>query len=109
ARCDGLTDAVADLKKQLTDTSRQAARLTEPTGTIHLYNTYTRPVSIVVNGRSYQLEPGETQTLANQSVGTVTYEVLGLSARTTRTLTADRPLDIEVYDLGRGPIKTAMR
>jgi hypothetical protein len=106
ARCDGLTEEVAELRKRLADTSRQAARLTEATGTIRLYNTFSRPVSVVVNGRSYPLEPGESHTLSNQPVGTVTYEVLGISPRTTRALTADRPLDIEVFDLARGPIKT---
>ncbi len=105
ARCDGLTEELTDLRKRLNDTSRQAARLTEATGTIHLYNTYGQPVSIVLNGRSYQLDPGESHTLSNQPVGPVTYEVLGLSPRTIRTLTADRPLDIEVADLARGPIK----
>lgn len=106
ARCDGLTEELADLRKKLNDTSRQAARLTEGTGTIRLFNTYAQPVSIVLNGRSYQLDPGASQTLSNQSLGTVTYEVLGVAPRVTRTLTADRPLDIEVYDLARGPIKT---
>jgi hypothetical protein len=103
-----LTDAVADLKKQVVDSSRQAARLTEqPAGTIRLYNTSLMPVDVVVNDRAHHLEPGETQVLANQPVGAVNYEVLGLSPRRARTLTADRPLDIEVFDLARGPIKTA--
>ena len=106
ARCDGLTEELTDLRKKLNDTSRQAARMVEGTGTIRLYNTYSRPVSIVVNGRSYQLDPGESNTLSNQPVGPVSYEVLGLSPRTTRTLTADRPLDVEVFDLARGPVKT---
>jgi hypothetical protein len=106
ARCDGLTEQVADLKRRLDDTSRQAARMTEATGTVRLFNTFNRAVSIVVNGRSYQLEPGESHTLANQPLGTVTFEALGVGPRTTRMLTADRPLDIEVYDLARGPIKT---
>jgi peptidoglycan hydrolase CwlO-like protein len=109
ARCDGLTEELVDLRKKLADSSRQAARMTEPTGTIRLFNTYTQPVSIVLNGRSYQLTPGETTVLSNQPVGTVTYEVLGISPRTTRTLTVERPLDIEVFDLARGPIKTAAR
>jgi hypothetical protein len=107
ARCDGLTEQVADLKKRLDESSRQAARMTEATGTIRLFNTYTQPVSIVVNGRSYHLDPAGSATLANQPVGTVTYEVLGLMPRAvTRTLTAERPLEIEVYDMARGPIRT---
>jgi hypothetical protein len=106
ARCDGLTEELTDLKKRLSETSRQAARMVEGTGTIRLYNTYGQPVSIVLNGRSYQLNPGESHTLSNQPIGPVSYEVLGWSAKTTRNLTADRPLDIEVFDLARGPVKT---
>ncbi len=106
ARNDGLTEALADVRQRLADTSRQAARMSEPTGTIHLFNTSAQAASVVVNGRSYQLMPGETQTLANQAVGTVTYAVLGLSPQRTRTLAADRPLDIEVFDLARGPVRT---
>ncbi len=106
ARCDGLTDQIAQLNKKVADGSRQAARLTEPTGTIRLFNTYGLPVSIVVNGRSYHLDPFETRTLAPQPVGPFTYEVLGLAPPTTATLTADRPFDVEVFDLARGPVKT---
>jgi hypothetical protein len=106
ARCDALTEAINNLKQQMSESTRQAARMTEGTGTIRLFNTYAQPVSIVVNKRSYQLDPGASFVLANQPVGQVTYEVIGLSAPVTRTLTPDRALDIEVYDLTRGPVRT---
>jgi DNA mismatch repair ATPase MutS len=108
ARCDALTDAINNLEKRLSDGARQSARITEGTGTgtIRLYNTYGLPVRIVVNGRSYPLEPGETYTLSNQPVGSFTYEVLGLKPPQTVTLNADRPFEIEVFDRAVGPIKT---
>jgi hypothetical protein len=109
ARCDGLTEELAQLKKKTADGTREAARLTEGTGTIRLFNTFGMPVSVVVNNRSYRLDPGETYVLSSQPVGTFTYEVLGIQPRRSETLTADRPFDIEVFDRGRGPIKTPPR
>lgn len=106
ARCDGLNAEIAQLNKKLADTTRQAARLTEGTGTIRLYNTYAMPVDVVVNRRAYHLEPGETYTLASQPMGTFTYEVLGIQPPRTEMLTAERPFDIEVFDRNRGPIRT---
>lgn len=108
ARCDGLNRELAALRKQAADGTRQAARLTEGTGTIRLYNTFGLPVSVVVNGRSYRLDPGETYVLGSQPVGPFDYEVLGLGYehRRTETLTAGKPFEIEVFDRGRGPIKT---
>ena len=91
ARCDGLTDQLTQVKKQLAETnSRQAASIAMPTappplGTIHLYNTSLLPVRIVVNGRSYPLEPGETQTLMGFPVGPVNYEILGLGTEYRKT------------------------
>jgi hypothetical protein len=106
ARCDGLNRELAALRRQAADGGRQAARMTEGTGTIRLYNTYAFPVSVVLNGRSYRLDPGETYTLSSQPLGPFTYEVIGIQPARTETLTADRPFEIEVFDRGRGPIKT---
>jgi len=115
ARCDGLNRELAALRRQAADGSRQAARLTDGTGTIRLHNTFGRTVSIVLNGRepAYRLEPGETAVVNQVPVGSVTYEVLAPGFETpyrrTRTLTADNPLEIEVYDLARGPVRTPPR
>jgi hypothetical protein len=108
ATCDGLTAKVSQLQKKLDETSsRQAARIAE-TGTIRLFNTSLIPVSVHIKGKAYQLEPGESYVLDAQPLGPIDYEVLGagLALRRTKPLTPDRPLDIEVYDLARGPIKT---
>jgi hypothetical protein len=109
ATCDGLTAKISQLQKQLADGSRQAARITEGTGTIRLFNTSLIPADVVVNSRAYRLEPGETVTLANQPVGPFTYEVLGMAPRKDVSLSADRPFDIEVFDLAQGPIRTPRR
>ena len=106
ARCDGLTDQIAQLNRKVADGSRQAARIAEATGTIRLFNTYPMPVDIRVNDRVYHLDPNGSYVLASQPVGSFTYEVLGLSPPATRTLRPDRPYDLEVYDLARGPVKT---
>ncbi len=109
ATCDALNAQISQLKKQLADGSRQAARITEGAGTIRLYNTSPLPADVVVNSRAHHLEPGESVTLANQPVGPFSYEVLGLAPRENVTLTADRPFEIEVFDRARGPIKTPPR
>jgi len=105
AVCDGLQAELAQVKKA--GSSRPSASITEGTGTIRLFNTYGFPVKVRVNTRVYELDPGESYVLASQPVGTFTFEVLGLTPPTTRALTADRPYDLEVYDLARGPLKTS--
>jgi septal ring factor EnvC (AmiA/AmiB activator) len=109
ARCDALTRDVAAMRRQAADGTRQSARMTDATGTIRLFNTFGAPVSVVINGRSYRVEPGETYTLASQPLGPFTYEVLAIQPPRTVTLTPDRPYDIEVYDRSQGPVKTPLR
>jgi hypothetical protein len=112
SRCDGLNREIAALRRQVADGSRQSARITEGTGTgtVRLYNTSGRTVSIILNGRepAYRLEPGGEAVVNQVPVGSVSYEVLGLGFPYTRTrnLTADNPLAIEVFDLAQGPVRT---
>jgi outer membrane murein-binding lipoprotein Lpp len=68
-----------------------------PTGTIRLRNSFPDQVSVVVNGQSYQLLPGETQVLPNQPAGPFTYEVLGIQAPRTVTLAPSERFTITVY------------
>jgi chromosome segregation ATPase len=109
ATCDGLTDKLTQAKKQLAETSRQAARMTDATGTIRLHNTDFRPVEIRVNDRVRLLQPNETVVLESQPLGTHEYEVFALNERHRFTLTADRPFEIEVYNRAVGPVKTPPR
>ncbi len=45
------------------------------TGRIRLLNTFTRPVVVSFNGKSYTLQPNDQTVLADQPVGPLTYEV----------------------------------
>jgi len=71
-------------------------------GRIVLKNTYAMPVRIILNDRSYPLEPGETWVLDNQPAGAFSYEVLGgpsgvVQARVNRFLEAGREYPITVF------------
>jgi hypothetical protein len=46
-------------------------------GTIRLRNTFPEPVSIILDGVSYEVMPNETRDLAGHPAGVFTYEVLG--------------------------------
>jgi len=107
-RMDRLQRDLGDLRSQMSNLERKSFQA-GPTGTaspaggrIILRNTYPQQVSIIVNGRSYQLLPGEAHVLDNQPLGTFTYEILGgptgvIQARVDRSLTADKPFEITVY------------
>jgi hypothetical protein len=100
SRADGMAEELAALRKKLADGgSRVAARIPLDTGTVRLRNTFVQPVSIVVNGRSYRVEVGETLTLDPQPAGTFTYEVLGIQAPQTRPLAAGERVTINVYPI----------
>jgi hypothetical protein len=66
-------------------------------GTIRLRNTFPDQVSVVVNGQSHQLLPGETAVLPNQPAGPFTYEVLGIQPPRTVTLAPNERFTITVY------------
>jgi outer membrane murein-binding lipoprotein Lpp len=68
-----------------------------PMGTIRLHNTFPDQVSVVVNGQSYQLLPGDTQVLQNQPAGPFTYEVLGIQAPKTLNLAPNERFTITVF------------
>jgi predicted RNase H-like nuclease (RuvC/YqgF family) len=72
------------------------------TGTIRMENSFNRPVTIRLNGRSYTLKAGDNLTLENQPAGTFTYEVNAegfgvIQPQLTRTLGADKTFRIRVY------------
>jgi hypothetical protein len=68
------------------------------TARVRLINTFPRPMTIVVNGLSYDVNPGETRFTAPIPFGPFTYEVLGVQPRQTRTLApSPQPFTIEVY------------
>ncbi len=67
------------------------------TGTIRLRNTFPTDQSIVVNGVSYQLAPGEMRDIPGQPPGTFSYEVLGVMARKLVALAPGETVTITVY------------
>ncbi len=67
------------------------------TGNLRVSNTYSQPVSVVVNGRSYRVRVGETLVLEPQPAGTFTYEVLGIQAKQTRPLDPGEDVTISVF------------
>jgi hypothetical protein len=76
---------------------------TAPTGRLRLINTYTVPVSFIVNDQvSYPVAPGETRFTNPLPAGTFTYEVLGvgfgsIQSRVSRALAANETFTIHVH------------
>jgi len=71
------------------------------TGKIRIINTYPGQKTVMVNGRTYRLQPGETQLL-DEPVGRFTYEVFGYHEQPqTRELDAVREFTITVYPILR--------
>jgi hypothetical protein len=69
-----------------------------PTGRVQLSNTWSAPVSVIVNGRSYQVLPGEVKFTDPVPAGTFSYEVVGITApNNVRTLVAGETYRINVY------------
>lgn len=67
------------------------------TGRIRLLNQYSSPMTMVVNGISYRLDPGRERVLDAQPAGPFTYEVLGVQPAITRVLAANETFTIFVY------------
>ena len=69
-----------------------------PTGRVQLSNTWSAPVSVVVNGRSYPVLPGEVKFTEPIPAGTFSYEVLGITApNNLRALAAGETYRINVF------------
>ena len=69
-----------------------------PTGRVQLSNTWGAPVSVIVNGRSYPVLPGEVKFTDPVPAGTFSYEVIGITApNNVRTLAAGETYRISVF------------
>src|SRR5207244_2388875 len=88
-------------------TKPQETRLTYPppselgiappaTGRVEISNTYLTPMSVIVNGRSYRVAPGETLRTDPMPAGSFTYTVLGVTEPRTRLLEANKVFTILV-------------
>jgi hypothetical protein len=67
------------------------------TARIDMINTYSQPVSIVINKRSYPLAPGEHRLSDPIPAGTFTYEVLGVTPLSVRTVAPDKVFTLWVH------------
>jgi hypothetical protein len=68
------------------------------TARVEMVNTYSQPVSIVINNRrSYTLQPGERRLSDPIPAGSFTYEVLGVTPVVTRTVAADKSFTLWVH------------
>jgi hypothetical protein len=100
---DDLKKEVARLRKEVDDLRKRQppsvriSRSPPSTATIRLVNTYSDPVSVVVNGTTYRLEPGETRLLRDQAPGRFTYEVPGIQNAVDRELRAGETFTIHVH------------
>lgn len=94
---------VENLRPSTSGTSRIAASPPENnpsagTGRVEMINTYTQPVSIVINNRrSYTLAPGERRLSDPIPAGAFTYEILGVTPAVTRTVAADKLFTLWVH------------
>ncbi|HLJ96340.1 MAG TPA: hypothetical protein VKU02_24415 [Gemmataceae bacterium] len=92
------------LRNRATPSTRIAASppsdtgLGTPTARIEMANTYSQPVSIVINNRrSYALQPGERRLSDPVPAGSFTYEILGVTPIVTRTVAADKVFTLWVH------------
>jgi hypothetical protein len=66
------------------------------TGTIRLRNSWLEPMSIVVNGQTYLVNPGQDINLTQQPPGAFTYEVPRIGRRATVILNPNETFGITV-------------
>jgi len=98
----GLKTAMQELRDRLSDGTRISgfrppeASAPAPTARIELSNTYDREASIVVNGLSYRLLPGD-RVVVPIAAGTFTYEVLNVTPLRTRSVAANSIFTIQVH------------
>jgi hypothetical protein len=116
AQLRGLNEKIASLEKAMTAMRDQikfyqpapAPAPTPGTGTtitdklplvgrIRLRNDFVNPVSVVVNGKSYRLDPGQSDTLNNIPAGPFSFEIIGIQGRKQETLAANETYTITVF------------
>jgi hypothetical protein len=95
---EALHQDIEALRRQMPATRVAGFPPAEGMGRVRLVNTFPAPVTIVVNRRSYELNPGESRWTEPFRYGPFSYEVLGIQEPRTRALAAnDPPFTIHVY------------
>jgi septal ring factor EnvC (AmiA/AmiB activator) len=67
------------------------------TARVRLVNSYSLPETVIVNGRAYPLQPGETRTTEPIPAGVFSYEVLGVQAVQNRTVGPNETFTITIH------------
>lgn len=95
-----IKDELADLRKELGESRRSAYAGSPPTGSsgarVRLINRYMEQQTVLVNGRSYGLAPGETRTV-DVAPGEFVYEVRGVTEPRPRTVQASEMFTIDIH------------
>jgi small-conductance mechanosensitive channel len=101
-----LRTEVDSLRKTPTSASRESGfapgATTAPlaSGRVELLNTWTAPVAVVVNNRTYRLLPMERRLTDPIPAGTFTYEVINVTApNIARSLAANQVYTIHIHPL----------
>jgi len=104
-RNDKLEARLKELEGQLNQIAKTRIANFPPagaTGRVRLRNSFTRPARVIINERSYPLEPGQSADISNLPVGALSYEVIVdgwgiVQPRTTVMLLAESLRTIEIY------------
>jgi hypothetical protein len=73
------------------------ANATLGTGRVRLVNTFADPMTIIVNGKAYHVQPGETRLSDPVPAGAFTYEVLGVQPPLERQLASNQTFTVTVF------------
>jgi hypothetical protein len=103
-----LTRRIQELQKELDrilaesgrkETGQRSAKFPPDAGLvrIELVNDWTSAVTVIVDGTSYALAPGDSRVL-RKPAGSFTYEVRDVQGPTTRTLAAGEKFTIRIAD-----------
>ncbi len=76
-------------------TQERIAKAPPATGRVHLINAWNTPQTVIIDGQSYRLAPGQVMTLT-KPVGPFSYEVLGVQAPVVRQIIADDTFNIRI-------------
>lgn len=93
---------IRDIKRKLelgSSTSSKSQSLYQGQGRVRFINEYSEEMSVVVNGRSYRLVPGQERLIAIPA-GDFTYQVLQLQRYPQeRKITSDEIKTVRIYPL----------
>jgi hypothetical protein len=93
---------IRDIKRRLDNSGSSSLKtesLYQGQGKVRFINEYSEEMSVVVNGRSYRLQPGQEKLVA-VTPGEFTYQVLQLQRSSQeRRISADETKTIRIYPL----------